>query len=240
MNMSLGEPTIDGAFGAVKNRGVYNYKEIFDAGSIDELRFQSKIKGYGITADDFMVKWVPLSIAAPLAKATSSDYDIWLEVATADDYDVMSSTRWNPLSNVIPLGMAGFNWKPWRRVESVDLTGRFFKFRIIAESYNPNVNVRLVSSVVEIDVLERIIAQNDLQVTNAAGGLLVSFNPPFRSVPALAINVDGNTKAINYELVSKSNSQAVVRLIDITTGTPTTGQIDVSALGWGKIRTSSL
>jgi len=93
---------------------------------------------------------------------------------------------------------------------------------------------------VEIDVLERIIAQNDLQVTNAAGGLLVSFNPPFRTTPALAINVDGNTKAINYELVSKSNSQAVVRLIDITTGTPTTGQIDVSALGWGKIRTSSL
>jgi hypothetical protein len=233
-------PIIDGGFGSVKPRGIYEYQEVFDAGTVDELRIQSLIKGFGITADDVMATWIPLNIARPLARAQSSDYDVWLEVSTADFGDVMASPRWVPLSNVIPLQATGSNWNTWRRIESADVTGRFFKFRIVCESYNPNVNVKLVSSKVEIDVLERTFQQSDINVTNAAGGYNVSFSPPFRSIPSVAITIDGNTHSVVYEIVSKTNSAMNFRLLDSTTGTPVTGKADVMALGWGKIRTTSI
>ena len=233
-------PQLTGNFGNVNGRGVYEYDEVFDAGTIDELRIQSLIKGFGFTADDYMASWIPLASATPLARATSGSYDAWLEVSTANFKDVMSSPRWVPLASVVPLTGTGSDWMPWRRVESADVTGRFFKFRIVCASYDKNVNVKLVSSKIEIDVLERTFAATDQVVTNAAGGFRVDFIPPFRDTPAIAVTIDGNIHALGYEVVSKSKSSAEVRLIDMTTGNPAVGKFDLLAIGWGKIRQQSL
>jgi hypothetical protein len=125
-------------------------------------------------------------------------------------------------------------------VESADLTGRYFKFRIICETYNPQVKVKLMSTRIDIDVLERTISLQDIDITNAIGGVSVSFTPPFRNVPAIAVTIDGNTHAVGYEVVSKDRTQATIRLIDMVSGNPTTGRIDLSAVGWGKVRSTSI
>ena len=76
---------------------IYHLKEIFDAGSIQELRIASKVQAYGLDQNDVMETWVPFASAIPLASANRADWDAWLEVSTSDDSIVMAD--WVPLNN---------------------------------------------------------------------------------------------------------------------------------------------
>ena len=238
MSIVNGTPMLDGGYTNVKPIGYYNVEKVFDAGEIQELRIMSMISGFGVTADDFISTWVPLSAAKPLARATADDFDIWLEVATSNTNSVMAN--WVPLSSAKPIGATQIGWMPWRRIESADVTGRFFKFRIVCASYNPKVNVKLMSGKILIDVMERTFAVQDVRITDAAAGVRVDFVPPFRSIPTLAVTIDGNAQQVLYEIVNKRNDEATIMLRDVVTGNPTTGKIDVAAIGWGRIRTQAI
>ena len=238
MQIKNGNLMLAGGFGSVVSRGVYTYDSLFDAGEIEELRVQAKMLVYGVTADDVMSSWVRLSDVTSMARADADDFDAWLEVRTADKFRMMAD--WTTVAGEDPIASTGQGWAPWRRVESADLTGRIFQFRIVCESSDPNVNVVVESADVEIDVAERYESYPDVAVTNAAGGVQINFNPPFRSIPTLAVTVDGNTHDIGYEVVSKSKSNAVIILHDARTDKPITGKIDVAALGWGKQRSNPI
>lgn len=227
-----------GDFGSVVGRGIYQFDKTFDAGEIQELRVQSKMLVYGVTSSDVMSTWIPLSSVPALSQADADEFDAWLEVRTADKFRMMSD--WTTVAGEDPIAAAGADWAPWRRVESADLTGRIFQFRIVAESSNPDVNLIVASANVEIDVLERTVSYPDVLVTNAAGGVQINFDPAFRSVPTLAVTIDGNTHDVRYEVVSKTNKAAVIKLLDIATSNGVTGKIDVAALGWGKQRSKPI
>ena len=233
--------SLSGSFGNVTPRGYYMFSQIFDAGDIQELRLQAKMKVYGVAKDDVMSLWVPLSSVPALARADTDQFDAWMEVRTADKMAVMAD--WVPLSGTEadPIGKGSVQWAPWRRFESSDVTGRLFQFRLVAETENPNFNVVVQSARVEIDVMERYESFPDVVITDANAGVQVDFVPPFRSIPALAVTIDGSTDNLRYEVISKSNTSAQIKLFHgAGHGTAETGKIDVNALGWGRIRTQPL
>ena len=228
----------EGQFGNVVPLSIYQFEEIFDAGSIQELRIASKVQAYGLDQNDVIETWVPLASAIPLASANRADWDAWLEVSTSDDSIVMAD--WVPLNNAnaIPIGAASVGWTPWRRVEVMDAVGRFFKFRIVAESNDPHVKVVVSSGEVEIDVVERRFALSDVPVS--AGQNTINFVPSFREKPAVAITIENTPSPLRYEIISKTNSQLVFKFVDMVTGADMPGQADIIAVGYGKGATTSI
>ena len=234
-----GDLMLSGEFGDVSPRGTYRLKNTFDAGSIQELRIQAKLVVFGVTGLDYMSEWLRLSDVKALSNANSDEFDAWLEVRTADKFTVMAD--WLRLSDTDPLTEnSNDDWSSWRRVESADVTGRIFQFRIVCVSTDPNVNVIVNSAKVEIDVAERYESYPDVPITNASGGVRIDFNPPFRSIPTLAITIDGSTSFAAYQVVEKTDDHATIRLVDSVSNNPITGQIDVAALGYGKQRAAPL
>jgi hypothetical protein len=225
-----------GAWGSVEPSGIYQYSDVFDSGVIEELRVQAKIAAYGTTKLDVMSTWIPLSGVPALARADSDDWDAWVEIRTSDSISTMST--WVPLSTAKPLKPTGISWQPWRRVESADVTGRLFQFRLIVVSRNPDVNVNVTDGLIEIDVLERVTSYPDVVVP--AAGAVVHFNPPYREPPALAVTIDGNSFNVRYEITHKDAASASVKLMDTTTNKPVAGKVDVSAIGWGRRRLSPI
>jgi len=241
-NTTTGALMLDGDYGDVTDKiGYYEFEDYYDANQIQELRCISYIQGHGVTADDYMSEWTPLASADPLASATASEFDYWLEASTTDDQIFMS--EWIPLSGdkANPIsGKGGENWAGWRRIESADLTGQLYKFRIAMVSYAPEVNVKMTSGLTEIDVLDRFESYPDTPVD--VGGARIDFNPPFsnHSIPAIAVTIDGNSKDVSYEVKTKNNNYAEIYLIDNATGNYSTGKVDVQVQGYGKVRSTSL
>ena len=238
-NTKGGDLMLNGDFGSVTDRvGYYEFLDVYDANQIQELRCISYLEGYGVSESDFMSNWIPLSSADPIASATESDFDYWLEAATTNDQLFMDD--WIPLSgeNANPIEGGGIGWQPWRRIESTDLSGQLYKFRIAMASYNPLVNIKMTSGRTDIDVLDRFESYPDLEVTTS--GTRIDFNPPFRDIPAIAVSIDGNSKDVRYQINSKTENSAEIVLIDNLTNQQATGKIDVNVQGYGKVRTTSL
>lgn len=237
-----GGVTLHGDFGNVAPAGFYYFKTLFDAGEIDELRVQAKIKAYGIREGDIIANWVPLASAIPLVKSSADEWDCWLEVRTSEVVDVIAN--WLPLASAVPLAGSSTGWQPWRRVESADVTGKIFQFRIALVSRSKDVNVQVQEAQVEIDVLERTVSYPDVEILPAdvAAGKTISFNPPFRSIPAIAVSIDGNAHDVAYEVTNKTASSVNIRLLDnAATGTVyVAGKFDLTAVGWGRRRLNPL
>ena len=104
-------------------------------------------------------------------------------------------------------------------------------------SYNPDVNVKMISGHTEIDVLDRFESYPDVIVES--GGTRIDFDPPFRDIPAMAVTIDGNTKFVRYEVKNKTPNYAEIILLD-DTDTQVSGKIDVNIQGYGKVRSTSL
>lgn len=224
-----------GAWGQVNPEGFYFYDSIFDAGQVYELRIVSKIQSHGVSRDDYMAVWIPLSIARPLSSATSAQFNCMLEVRTADEIQFMSS--WQPLASAIPINMIGGNgWSAWRPCEVGDFTGRLFQFRIRMQSFDPYIKAVLDDGLVEIDVRDRIDRFSDLAVPST--GLSINFNPAFMEPPTLAVTSE-NSNAVTHTISNKTRIGFTVQLFDESL-LPVAGQIDVLALGYGRERPTSI
>ena len=107
-------------------------------------------------------------------------------------------------------------------------------------SYDPDVNVKMISGLTEIDVLDRFESYPDVPVD--VGGARIDFNPPFsnHSIPAIAVTIDGNTKDVRYEVKTKNANYAEIYLVDNLTDAYATGKVDVQVQGYGKVRSTSL
>jgi hypothetical protein len=224
-----------GDFGSVFPEGFYYYDTILDVGYIYELRIVSKLQSHGSTFDDYMVNWVPLASARPLASSQSSQYNTMLEVRTADDAYFMND--WIPIASAVPIGGANeSSWSPWRPCEVGDFTGRLFQFRIRVQSFDPYVKAVVDDGLIEVDVKDRIDRFSDLSVP--VGGLTVNFDPAFMDIPTLAITTE-NSVATSKEITNKSRTAFTVKLFN-ESGAAVAGQIDVLALGYGRERQASI
>jgi hypothetical protein len=202
------------------SRGVYQFQNMLDLGSIDEVRVQAKLTATGTNT---------------VTGLESDEWDAWVEVRTTDKMEVMAD--WKPLASIDPIAPHGVGWQPWRRFESADVTGRTFQFRLIVVSNNPDVNVYIHKGLVEVDVLERVVSFPDVQVT--AAGTNITFDPAFRDIPSVAVTIDGSPVNLRALVTNKTVGGMTVQLIN-DAGVPQTGQVDVLVGGWGRRRAKPL
>jgi hypothetical protein len=139
----------------------------------------------------------------------------------------------DPMADPIASGSA--TWSPWRVITVGDVTGRMVQFRYYFTSRNPWVKARLDSGLIVIDVKEWTWHQNDIAVPQT--GIRVDFSPAFADTPTLAVTLE-NTTATRYEITNKSRTGFDIDLFDGAVATA--GQIDVSAIGYGRQAVTSI
>ncbi len=218
-------------FGALPYReSVYYKHERVDLGRVYETRLTAKLEAYGQLSGSVMADWETLAEIDPIAGVVeSADWDCWVEYRSGTQADVMAD--WVPLASQDPLaGSVASDWTEWRAFFAADVTVRFLEFRIVARAYNPNAEVGVISGLIEVDMPDRYWTQSDIPVVEA--GTMVTIDPPFKHIEAVAITIDGNSDAVTSYVTDKIGSSFKVHLRKID-GSPAAGQCDAIVSGYG-------
>lgn len=221
----------------VQPTAYYVCKEVVDLGEIYEVRISSKIRAYGQHADDLIYLWNPLSSVDVMARATSDQWDAWVEVRVSSVQVFIDS--WDAMSEIDPIANDGDGvWSEWRPVEVGDFTGQFLQFRIQLRSYNPLVRPVVTDGTIEVDMPDRIDYGPDVEIP--ADGMTIFFNPAFRVPPSIAITIDGNDQPVVSAVTNKDRDSFDVQLFNVTNNVPVAGRIDWQAKGYGRRATTSI
>jgi hypothetical protein len=226
-----------GADNDVQPVSYYVCKEIVDLGEPYEVRISSKIRAFGQHSDDLIYKWKTLADVPAMARATSSEWDAWVEVRVSDAQIFIAD--WNTMAEIDPIASGNeADWSEWRPVEVGDFTGQYLQFRIQLRSYNNLVRPVVTDGTIEIDMPDRIDYGPDVEV--AEGGLTVFFAPAFRVPPSVAISIDGNDQPVSAVVTNKDRDSFDVQLVNVVTNSPVAGRIDWQAKGYGRRAVTSI
>jgi hypothetical protein len=169
-----------------------------------------------------------------LSNDRSDDWDVWLEYRAIDSIDYMAS--WQPLGSISSLSQGTARFGPWRKIAVGDATGRIFQFRIVAQSFHPDIMILVGDDLITLDMPDRTWRSQNLPVT--ANGLDINFTPPFAVPPVLAVNIEGSGQANRYEATNLTRTGVTITLFNDTNATA--GQIDIAALGHGRERAGGI
>lgn len=227
-----------GADSDVQPVAYYVCKEIVDLGEPYEVRISSKIRAYGQHSDDLIYKWTTLADVPAMARATSSEWDAWVEVRVSDTQTFIAS--WETMAEIDPIAKDNeSDWSDWRAVEVGDFTGRYFQFRLQLRSYNNLVRPVVTDGTIEVDMPDRIDYGPDIEIP--IGGLTIFFNPAFRVTPSIAISIDGNDQPVMAQIIEKDRDSFTVQLLNRMAGNaPASGRIDWQAKGYGRRAVKSI
>jgi hypothetical protein len=212
----------DGAWGSVVPESMYTFNGTYDLGAIFETRISSMIQAH--------------AEINPPGPIDPDDWDLWLEVRTADNPIMIAS--WVTMASIDPIAQGGAAFGEWRPVQTGAQTGRMFQFRIQVRSYNPNVKVVITDPTVVLDMPDMWLEFSDLLVP--AVGKRVVFDPQFYGLKAVAVTIDGNTNQVVANITNKSKTGFDLSLRDVLNGTDVSGQCDIIAAGFGRGATAPI
>lgn len=125
-------------------------------------------------------------------------------------------------------------WSDWRPFFVGDYTARGFKFKVILTSTDPQSTPAISMLSVEIDMPDRIAADDDIASGTDAGGKVVNFVKAFKVTPALGIAAQNLQQGDFYEITTKSPSGFTIRFKD-SSGTVVNRSFDFVAKGYGSL-----
>ena len=190
----------DGGNGTVAPSGTYEFDQIIDLGNVFTAQASYTLK----------------------MQQLSQTFGV-TPVVGATDVDIFVSTT-NDDPNASP------TWSAYRQFIKGSYTGRGFRFKAVLSTTQSNETPAIEE--LSIDMNMPIVSQfdNDIQSGTAAGGKVVTFAAPFKTLQAVAISVGDMQSGDFYAITSKSatgftivfkNSSSVVvdRLFDyVATG----------------------
>jgi hypothetical protein len=220
----IGDLISSGEWGNAASQSMYVYNEIVDFTDIYEVRISSRIQAHGEYES---------GEAAP-----TELWDCWLEVRGTGQLNVIAS--WETLeSQADMIGTGGNEWSDWRRLMVGDVTAKLVQFRLIAQSYDPNVKVVVTDGSVVIDALDRTWSQNNIELP--LGTTTIYMDPPFMFDDiAVAISIDGDVKPLTAKVSNKTRLSFDIELFDIMDGSTSSGQVDAVVRGQGRQRIESI
>ncbi len=148
--------------------GTYTFADPFDLGAVYTSRLTSEITVDGVNLTDNIDDWPDVDAVTNWDGTTPDQWNAELQVRTTGDDPAGTPT-----------------WSAWQTFTVGDYTARAFEFRIVLHSLEFGVSPKVTSLVVQIDMPDRIAAEDD--VTVPAAGLNVTFSPAFRAKPAIGI-----------------------------------------------------
>ena len=172
--------------------GVYGFDAGFDLGASTLVTMTGIVDAYGTHQSDlatgpgFMVDWVPLAIADPLAVAgISYSMATWIPLATAVPLAMGASAEWDGHIEA-RVSMDGTTWQPWFPLKSTIITGRAFEWRLVGTLYDLSTIMRVVEASVIVEVPLRSVAGSDAPL-DGTGHLVITYAAPFLQTPTVQL-----------------------------------------------------
>lgn len=215
-NIDSASGNFDSSGGGLSPEGVYEFASVIDLGAVYIARVSASVEAGVIdlvtdidgATDDFDSREGNFDGAAPSA------VDVIVEVA---------ATTGNPAGSPV--------WSGWQKVSVGDAVGRGFKFRARLVSSNPMATPAVTALGVQLDMPDRVAAQNGL--TSAAGGDVITFSPAFKAVPAITITPCNLASGDYFTVTGQSRSSFSVRFFN-SAGTGIARSYDWLARGYGR------
>jgi hypothetical protein len=221
----------DASSGAYIPFGVF-YSHVREAfNQLVQLRINALSQAFGASSVSFMDRWVPLSVADPLAGAIRGvDWDVSVWVFASRTPYVMAD--WVPLSLAVPLELIPeFNRADWRPVLHGEYIARACAFAVVLQSQQPTVTPVVQSAGADIDFPERTESYADIAVP--AGGLDFLFTWPFVFPPSVAVDLQGAAVGDRVVRGAVGTGGFHVQVMNGATGVP--GVLDIHANGVGRL-----
>lgn len=234
--MKTNTQVVDGELHLSDNTSIGYYyfdPEPFDLGEIYESTlssslvaagvFYNRVRSWSTTRDEGSTRGVDgvvIRDTALVRDLTSvrgidpTDWSIRLEMRKSDD-DV--------------------TWTAWETFTVGKHIFRYVEFRLVIESFDPNINVQVTTAEVLIDMPDRYEIGEDVSCPPA--GLTVTYAAPFKNSPSVNITLQDGAVDDRLEYVSKTSSGFTVKVYNATTAGYVTRNLDYNAAGYGRVVT---
>jgi len=126
-------------------------------------------------------------------------------------------------------------YSAWQPLTTGSYIFRYCKFRLVINSSQQNINVRVDQAIANIDMPDRREEAEDLQITDANAGYTVTYASPFNAQPAVNITLQDAETDDRIEYTSKTTSGFTVKVYNATIGGYVTRSFDYTASGYGKV-----
>lgn len=162
---------------------------------------------------------------------TTKVYDIGaiLDSIISINYDLSSTDNDNNCIIEWKYSEDNINWSEWELFAQGSKTFRYYQFKVTLNAPNNNY-AALTNFIVNIDVPDRDMYFEDQEITTAADGVTVNFEPVFSNTPAVVANISDGTNGYCV-VATKSASQATVKAYN-NSGTTITAKVDIRVKGY--------
>lgn len=123
-------------------------------------------------------------------------------------------------------------WSDWLPLEAESLEFRGIQFRLRMRSFVQNITPKVFELSVTIDMPDRIERGDDLIVPET--GATISYDPPFKSNPAVVITIQDGDAADEIEFISKTPSEFSFRVYNRVTTEYVERVYDFISSGYGR------
>ncbi|QSY98661.1 host specificity protein J (plasmid) [Rhizobium bangladeshense] len=209
---------VSGDLMLTETAGIYPPSGTYEFGFVDlsqvyTSRLVATINVFAVDSRDNLDTWESLASVESLANVSSDLWDLSIEYQVTED-DPAGSPAWGP----------------WTEFVTGDLRFRAIRFRVVLYSLEPHVSPAIRKLEINIDMPDRIIADNDVVVPT--GGLTVTFDPPFKGLTGLAIADQDMATGDRKLITGKSEAGFTIRYFN-SAGTPISRTFDYNAVGYG-------
>ena len=210
----------DGGEGTVVSRGTYNFTSYLDLGE----KYTSRVKTF---IDMERVDYVDLfDDNTGLFDAHSGLFE-----GSPDTYDDNSAKVQVSYTDDDPT--ASPTWSSYEDIVVGDITARAMRFRAVLTSTDESSSPAVTELSVRVDMPDRVESGDDITFT---GSTTITFDTPFRAVPAIGLSLANLTNGQRYAITSKTRSGFTITVYDSGGGVATNSvTLDYVAKGYGKV-----
>lgn len=127
-------------------------------------------------------------------------------------------------------------WTDWKPFEANQLTFRYIKFRLYihcddTSRFTPRVSICHVT----VDMPDRYESGEDVEITNANAGAVVTYTTAFRNNPSVNITLQNAAVDDRIEFISKTNAGFTIKIFNATLNSYVKRTFDYIAAGYGKV-----
>ncbi len=203
-----------GEDGVVAN-GTYNFANNIDLGSSYISRLTANMNVLGSDVYDVVDVYSDIDVVESWDQLIDpSLFNVKLQLRTTDDDPLNAPT-----------------WGEWQNFVVGDYSARAYEFRTLLESHSKTIMPKVSRLRVNVDMPDRIDAQNDL--TSDVSGSTINFVSGFKATPAISITAQDMVSGDYYTIINITNTSFDIRFFN-SSGTGVVRAFDYLAKGYGQ------
>lgn len=159
------------------------------------------------------------------------DYTNGVRNIRSEDYSNVSD--WG-IEFQMNLSNDGSTWSGWQTFTASQLSFRAIKFRIYMYSRNVDYVLRVSTAEIVVDMPDRYESGEDIEITDASVGGVVTYNNAFRNIPSVNVTVQDGDVDDRIEFLTKNETGFTIKIFNATLNTYVKRSFDYLAAGYGR------